>query len=149
SCASSCYVNGVTESLGRVVLAGPGEWHLFDEEIVLARPSALSCGDHPARHAATPGPGIFRVLWIAVFHRNRPLAPTRLAEELANVKSMLLGNRAHLLAQCGPRRILLARLYAADLQLQCRQLRIAHLLKAFWSGHGSLLVVFTLAATIL
>jgi len=87
------FIGGVAVTLGFSNL-------LFNQKIVLADLSALGRGRHPARHAAPAGPGMLRVLGIAVFDGNSAsLTLAAAVHQLAQIEAVLQGHGAHLIAQ--------------------------------------------------
>src|SRR5262245_52253397 len=59
------------------------------QEIFLLRLSALGSGNHPAGHAPTTGPSVFRVFGITILNGDSPLPlPATLAEKVLKVKAV-------------------------------------------------------------
>jgi hypothetical protein len=64
---------------------------VLDQKVFLLGPPALGGRRHPAWHAPATGPGVFGVLGIAVFGSDGAFALATLAEQVLDLKAVLLG----------------------------------------------------------
>src|SRR6185436_2852290 len=108
---------------------------LLGQEIFPLHLPAFGRCNHPAGHPPTAGPGILRVLRVSVLDRYTAFAVAGLAEEVLDLKSMLLHQRENTLPQFSALRTLLLDFQALNAGLHLRQLGIRHTLDAAGSCH--------------